>query len=212
MARTYPFDNFPERYDAWFDRNEILYGLELKALRMLVPAGGQSLEIGVGSGKFAAPLGIRFGVEPSVTMAERAKRAGIRVILGIAEALPVKTASMDTALMVTTICFVDDITASFQETKRVLKPGGVITIGFVDRESHLGRKYFRRKDRSIFYRSATFYSCSEVLDLLARTGFRDLKTLQTILPENKGCSRVEKGCGRGGFIVIKARKPVSAHE
>ena len=211
MARTYPFDNFPEKYDAWFDRHDILYRLELKALGMLLPAAGRGLEIGVGSGKFAVPLGIRFGVEPSARMAKRAKRAGIRVVLGIAEALPVKTASMDTALMVTTICFVDDITASFQETKRVLRPGGVVVIGFVDRESHLGQKYVARKDRSVFYRAATFYSSSELLELLAHAGFMEIKTLQTIMPENEDSSRVEYGYGRGGFVVISAQKPVSVH-
>lgn len=212
MAKTYPFDNFPEKYDAWFDRHEILYRLELKALRMLMPTAGQGLEIGVGSGKFAASLGIRFGVEPSFRMAERAKGTDIKVILGVAEALPVKTASMDMALMVTTICFVDDITASFQEMKRVLKPGGIAIIGFVDRESHLGRRYLRKRDRSLFYRSATFYSSSEVLDLLADAGFRDFKTLQTILPENEDCSKVKNGYGRGSFIAMRARKPISAHE
>ncbi len=48
-------------------------GAELAAVESLWPATGQGLEIGVGTGRFAVPLGIKIGVEPARAMAEIAK-------------------------------------------------------------------------------------------------------------------------------------------
>ncbi len=207
MARTYPFDNFPERYDAWFQKHEGLYRLELKALRMLMPEPCLAIEVGMGSGKFAAPLGIRFGIEPSMTMAKRAKASGLEPVLGIAENLPIRDTSTDLVLLVTTICFVDDITATFLEVRRILKPRGSVLIGFVDKDSHLGEKYLERKDKNIFYKEATFFSGSEVLSLLQDTGFEKFQMVQTILPDDDTLSKVEDGYGKGGFVVIRAQRP-----
>ncbi len=76
------------------------------------------------SGKLAVPFGIRTGVEPSQEMAFKARQQGIQVIAGAAEHLPLATDCSDFVLMVTTICFVDDLGATFAEAWRVLKPGG----------------------------------------------------------------------------------------
>ena len=48
-------------------------------------------------------------------MREVAQSRGIETIEGIAERLPFPDSQFEFALMVTTICFVDDIQASFQE-------------------------------------------------------------------------------------------------
>src|SRR5512138_1468145 len=58
------FNNNVERYEAWFTENPFAYVSELHAVRALLPQGS-GLEIGVGTGRFAAPLGIRKGIEPS---------------------------------------------------------------------------------------------------------------------------------------------------
>lgn len=142
-----------------------MYDAELEAVRQLVPApGAEGMEVGVGSGKFAAPLGIKIGVEPSEKMATKARKQGITVYPGVAEDLPFSDGRFDFVLTVTTICFVDDVIKSFREAFRVLRPGGSIIVGFVDRESKLGRQYADRRDWSKFYREATFFSTREVLD------------------------------------------------
>lgn len=71
-------------------KNAEAYRAELELIRGLLPAypRAKGLEVGVGSGKFAAPLGIRTGVEPSAQMAAKAEQLGIRVVLGVAENLP----------------------------------------------------------------------------------------------------------------------------
>ncbi len=60
-----PFSVHHRRYDEWFARHEAAYLSELLAVRTLLPWQGKGLEIGVGTGRFAAPLGVAFGVDPA---------------------------------------------------------------------------------------------------------------------------------------------------
>jgi SAM-dependent methyltransferase len=210
MALTRPFDEHPDRYDEWFDAHRFVYRSELEAIAHLVPDNGQGIEIGVGSGRFAVPLSIGLGIEPSRPMGERAAARGIRVVAAVAEHLPFVSESLDFALMVTTICFLDDAVAAFGEMARVLKPGCDVVIGFVDRASSLGRRYQRHKLANAFYRDATFYSTDEVATLLSETGFGETKTVQTVFGELSEIAAVQDfrpGSGDGGFVVVCARKP-----
>ncbi len=52
------------------------------------PLVGKGVEIGVSTGRFAEPLGIEIGVEPSKRMRETAKKRGIQVVGGIPEKVP----------------------------------------------------------------------------------------------------------------------------
>lgn len=58
--------------------------------------------------------------------------------------------------MVTVICFLDDVLQAFKEAYRVLKPGGYILVGFIDKESVLGRQYMEKREKSLFYQDAVF--------------------------------------------------------
>jgi len=207
MPKIKPFENYTQRYEEWFERHIYVYESELNALRKLLPPG-KGIEIGVGSGRFAAPLGIKFGVEPSVKMARLAREKGIEVIMGIAEALPIKDYTFDFALMVTTVCFLDDIHMAFDEVKRILRPGGYLLVGFVDRESKIGRKYEIHKEESVFYSIAKFYSTSEVLGYLNKADFIEIEIVQTLFKDLKDIQAsepVKSGCGEGSFVVIRAR-------
>lgn len=64
MAKTGPFDRHSREYEHWFSEHSFVYRSELEAVGSLLSAGGEGLEIGVGSGRFAAPLGIRIGTGP----------------------------------------------------------------------------------------------------------------------------------------------------
>ncbi len=205
MARTRAFDLYTSGYDDWFSRHPNEYALELKTLRQLIPEQSTSMEIGIGSGMFAEPLGFSLGIDPSFNMAMKAKARGLNVALGIAEALPFKDKQFDCLLMVTTICFVDDIDQSFSEARRVLKPGGSIIVGFVDKESLPGKAYQARQQQSRFYSEARFFSSVEVIDCLTRAELKPVEILQTLLPDNTD-KEIKQGYGEGSFIGIRAIK------
>ena len=191
------------------ERNKLPYLSELQAIKSQLPENGYGLEIGVGSGRFAAPLGIKLGVEPSKKMGEIAKQRGIDVIDGVAENLPFNDAQLDFALMITTVCFLDDVETAFGEAYRVLKPDGCLIIGFIDKDSPLGKLYQRRKEDSLFYRVATFYSVNEVILFLKKAGFKNFNFTQTIfhnLAEIRNVEPLKEGYGEGSFVVIKATK------
>ena len=209
MPRTKPFDEHYEKYEEWFSKNRSVYQSELKAIGHFIPQRGKGVEIGIGSGKFAVPFGIKVGVEPSKAMRKLAREKRIRVYNAVAESLPFGAGQFDFALMVTTICFVDDIKKSFQEVERILINGGYFIIGFVDRASSLGRRYEKEKEANVFYREATFFSTEEVLSLLGECGFEEPEVIQTVfgeLAEIRSIQDYKEGYGEGGFVVIQARK------
>ncbi|MEA1913325.1 MAG: class I SAM-dependent methyltransferase [candidate division WOR-3 bacterium] len=170
---------------------------------------GRGIEIGVGSGRFAKPLGIKIGVDPSLSMARTAKKRGIIVSLGVAEKLPIASCSFDFVLITTTICFVFDIEKTFIESWRILNHRGSIILGFIDRKSFLGKLYMDKKEESPFYSIAKFYSTSEVLKKLKKNGFRKPDIKQTLFhqpSELKGVDEIHDGYGEGAFVTIKMRK------
>jgi SAM-dependent methyltransferase len=196
------------RYDDWFERHRAAYLSELLAVRALLPWKGLGLEIGVGTGRFAGPLGVHFGIDPAGETLSYARGRGVSVARAVAEALPFADKVFDHALVVTTICFVDDARAMLREIARVLRPEGKVIIGLIDRGSALGKDYVAHQGENVFYREATFYSALEVEALLQETGFSHLvwvQTLSTPLSEIHDIEPISAGTGRGAFVVVRAQ-------
>ncbi len=209
MPRTGPFEKYSDRYEDWFFNNEYAYQSEVNAIKEILPDFKDGIEIGVGSGKFAAPLGIKFGIEPSGKMGKIATGMGIKVEKSAAENLHFKDCSFDLALMVTTVCFLDDVKKAFSEVYRILKPGGFFINGFVDKESEIGKIYQKNKDKSVFYIEADFFSTGEIIKFLKETGFKNFEFRQTIfrtLDKINKIEKVEPGYGKGSFVAIRAEK------
>jgi demethylmenaquinone methyltransferase/2-methoxy-6-polyprenyl-1,4-benzoquinol methylase len=70
------------------------------------------------------------GVDPSPGMLAQAARLvpGVRLILGIAESLPVADASVDFLSMGYALRHVSDLAVTFREFRRVLRPGGTVCV------------------------------------------------------------------------------------
>lgn len=204
---TTVFNQNAYEYDKWFDEHPNLYQSELLALKQVVPERKKGIEIGVGTGRFAAPLNIKFGVEPSDAMAKIARHRGVKTIKAEAEHLPIKNESFEFVTMITTVCFLHDIPAAFSEVFRILKTGGSFIIGLIDRESDLGRKYQQQKETNKFYKDAHLHSVGEIAEILEKTGFQSFSYQQTLLSNTENSIEPPRsGYGSGGFVVIEAKK------
>ncbi|MGA7876474.1 MAG: class I SAM-dependent methyltransferase [Desulfoferrobacter sp.] len=203
------FDKDHSRYETWFERHQKAYYAELLAVRAFLPYYGLCIEIGVGTGRFGGPLGIRVGLDPSAPMLRYAEKRGILCVQGVAEALPFRDSLFNCALVVTTICFVDDSKALFSEAYRILKPRACLIVGFIDRNSPLGKLYQSARAENIFYRDATFYSPDEVEKLLSDAGFLGQVWGQTLFQPLEGMREIEplrEGLSEGAFVIVKAYK------
>ncbi|ACV24133.1 class I SAM-dependent methyltransferase [Methanocaldococcus fervens] len=202
-----PFDKYAEEYDKWFDEHEIIYKSEVEALRKHIPKG-KGLEIGVGTGRFAMPFNIKIGVDISKEMAKIAEKRGIKVVIAKGEELPFKDEEFDFILINTVLEFAENPKKMLKEAKRVLKKGGKIIIGIIDRDSFLGKIYEEKKHKSKFYKDAKFLSAKEVIEMLKELGFKNIKATQTIFKEFNKIDKVEvkDGYGEGGFVAISAEK------
>jgi ubiquinone/menaquinone biosynthesis C-methylase UbiE len=184
------FDEFAGDYDCWFDDHDEIYHAQVRLLQNAVPQTGRGLELGVGSGRFAVPLGIRYGIDPSGKLIAMANTRGVEVVLGAGEYLPYRAGTFEYVLMMTVICFLEKPQMVLQETFRVLVNGGALILGFIEKDGKIATHSLQEKTRGRFLRFARFFSVDEVAGFLQITGFSHV----SIMRRNRG------------FCVIKAFK------
>jgi SAM-dependent methyltransferase len=192
-------------YDGWYDAHPALYQSELAVLKKVVPSGA-GLEIGVGTGRFAAPLGVRFGLDPAINMLRLAKKRRILVVQGQGENLPFKDESFDFVQIVFVIEFVDNFLLFLREAVRPLRKNGALILGFIDRDSRWGRYYSQDPSHRKHFHPP---SPKEILDILEKIGMEFQEAFQTLFqppPDIRKKEEPRRGFGEGGFVVLKARK------
>lgn len=126
-------------------------------LRAGLKPGMRVLDVGIGTGLVARKAievigdpSLLVGVDPSVGMMNHARLpAGVRLLEGRAESLPVESASFDFVSMGFALRHVSSLSESFAEFHRVLKPGGRLCILEITRpekrlQYHLLRLYAHR--------------------------------------------------------------------
>lgn len=201
------FDRYAKRYDQWYERHPAAFFSEVAAIKKALPKNKNGLEIGAGTGRFAAALGIQTGIDPSSKMIQLAHSKGVDLRLGSGEKLPFADQTFDYVAIIVTLCFVRDPRKVLLEAARVLKKRGKIILGLIDKNSFLGQAY--RVKESVFYRQAHFYTVPEAKSLLYQAGFRNFACYQTIFSWPDKISALERprqGYGKGGFVVVSAKK------
>jgi SAM-dependent methyltransferase len=184
------FDESASDYDRWFDDHDDVYEAQVRTVRDAVPHTGCGLEVGVGSGRFAIPLGIRHGIDPSYGLVRIAKTRGIEVVLGEGEHLPYRQETFDYVMMMTVICFLDNPLGVFRETFRVLVPGGDCILGFIEKDGEIATQYRQEKIKGRFLRFARFRTVDEVIPLFEDAGFSEVSVTRRAR----------------GFCVMRGRK------
>ncbi len=209
------FDQYAKNYDQWYERpfGSSAFGLEVACLKRVIGSFSLSLEVGVGSGRFAQALGIPYGLDPSMELLKLARQRGIHGVLGRAEALPFKSSSFDLVLMVVSVCFFEEPLRAFEEAHRVLKNDGYLVLGLVLSDSPWADFYKEKAKRGHpIYSHARFYSFGELSSILAQASFRIEKVFTTLFEEPQDQEPLKNqdirdGFWReGGFFCVSAKK------
>ncbi len=185
------FEEHWRRYDEWYERNQVIYETELLAVKRALASapGALSVEVGVGTGRFAAPLRVWLGVDPSRNMLVLAKKRGVETVEAVGEYLPLRTSSLHTALLVVTLCFVDNPRRVLGEAARVARR---VVSCIVPRLSPWGKYYEARRTQSLFYRHARFYTIAEVMRLYESLGLKLERCTSTLYTPPPGPAKPEK--------------------
>lgn len=208
------FDACAGDYDKWFDSPEgsVIFSMESEAVRLLMKGLERPfLEIGIGTGRFAKELGIEYGIDPSLKALVLAEKRGVKVNAVKGEELPFSENFFGAVFILFTLCFVDDDARVISEAKRVLKAGGCLIIGIINRESGWGQLYSEKKDRGHpIYKYARLYNAKEVSKLLEAAGMAVEGYSSTLCqpPSDMPYKEpVHSGLSEGaGFVCIRARK------
>ncbi|MCK4494946.1 MAG: class I SAM-dependent methyltransferase [Candidatus Aminicenantes bacterium] len=202
------FEENWKKYDEWFEHHQEIYQSEIKAIKKVIPTG-LGLDIGVGTGRFASPFSVQFGLDPSLNMLLLARQRKIKIIQGVGEALPFKNESFNFILIVVTICFANNPHLFLNEAARILKKKGELILAIIDKTSAWGRFYEAKSTQSKYYKAALFFSPEDILQMFNNINLEYKESYQTLLQPPPDIIEIEeprKGYGKGGFIVLKAIK------
>jgi ubiquinone/menaquinone biosynthesis C-methylase UbiE len=220
------FDDWPERYDAWFTTpaGKAVLDSELELVcELLQPCRNELiLDAGCGTGIFAAAFLARgaaiTGLDVSLPMLARARRklgnSSFTAVAGDMLRLPFADAVFDKAVSVTALEFIGEAKAAVEDLFRVVKPGGRIVVATLNSLSPwaVRRKAAAEEDENSVFREARFYSPDEMRELTAVPGI--IRTaVHFRKDDDPGIVRVREEQGRregrdtGAFIAACWDKP-----
>jgi len=211
-----PFDRGPteaREYDAWYDTplGRATLAAEQRCVATLLDGAPHPwLDLGTGSGRFGGPLGADLGLDPAADLLRIARRLP-SVVRGVAEALPIRDASLGAVLTVAVLEFLPAPALALREVARTLRPGGRLVVGFLPREGAWARAYARQgADPGSLFHGARFLTTEELCSLAAAAGLAPTG-LRATLFEPSGTTpslRIEDHPHPdAGFIALALLKP-----
>jgi ubiquinone/menaquinone biosynthesis C-methylase UbiE len=208
------FEKDPQSYHKWYEKPKgaYVFAYELHGLNSMLPEAGVGLDIGAGSGIFAANLiskkRIIICLDPSMGMLNEARKRSKLIINGTAENLPFRRKIFDFIYMVTVIEFLTDPIKALNNIKQNLKNASPILILFIDRESQWGRYYKKlAEERHPIFTHAKLFTSNNICDKLEQTGYQILGSVDTLtIYEQTRLEGVKKGLkSKKGAKIIKAQ-------
>ncbi|MDO8445733.1 MAG: methyltransferase domain-containing protein [Deltaproteobacteria bacterium] len=191
----------PQEYDAWYEtplgilsdrlEKELVFSL------IDIKPGERVLDIGCGTGNYTVEVAKRvadvIGIDSSEEMLGwariKAQKADIKASFKAADAmnLPFPDSSFDAVLSNGLLCFLKEPEKALMEMRRVLKPGGRLVVGVLNRWS-LWALFRRVKGliKDTIYNQAHFISPPELEGLIRGAGFhvKEARTCLFFFPVN----------------------------
>lgn len=200
-------------YDAWYvsPRGRTVLELEERCVRALLDGATHPwLDLGTGSGRFGADAGADVGLDPARELLRLAADRMPSVILGVAEAVPIRDGSLGAVLSVAVFEFLPDPETAMREVARTLRPGGRFVVGFFPRGSAWALAYAEQgRDEGSVFHGAHFFTLDELWRLAATAGLSSDGVRSTLLeaPDEPLSGRVVDGAHAGaGFIAASLLK------
>jgi ubiquinone/menaquinone biosynthesis C-methylase UbiE len=218
------FDDWPERYDAWFETpiGALIKKYESELiLKLLHPVrGDRILDVGCGTGIFTFDIlnahATVIGLDISLPMLKRAQEKALSVAFAVVAGdmvrLPFRDNFFDKVVSITALEFIEDARSSIDEMFRVVRRGGHVVVATLNSLSPWAhrRKAEADKQETIF-RKVIFRSADDLRALAPVDGI-----IETAIHFQKGddpqhAQEIEKEARRrtpetGAFIAVLWQK------
>lgn len=202
------FNEYWDEYDRWYEENPVLYQKELgviletlEDIKYSIPK--DSLEIGVGTGRFMKGLNFSTGIDVGKNLVENAKRQGLNVLEGRAEEIPFLDESFSCVGIFTALEFFDNIEQAFFEIKRVLKKDGYLLLSYLNKNSIEVQNIEKNKEKDKWFAQARFYQTEELKLLLNSHSFEIVGAKQLVFNHFEPC--IVNGNTDGMYCVLVAK-------
>ena len=222
------FDDWPERYDQWFETliGRLVREYESKlVLEMLRPGQGEKiLDVGCGTGIFtfdvlaagAEVVGLELSLPMLLWARKKLKRRAFRMVQGDMRNLPFADNAFEKTISVTAIEFIQDARSAVSELFRVTKPRGRILVATLNRLSPWAtrRKAEGKKGHSLFkhalFRSPEEISALSPVECVIKTAIHFQKHDDPEQAKKVESNGESKSVANGAFLVARWNKPEQA--
>ncbi|HQO02906.1 MAG TPA: class I SAM-dependent methyltransferase [Spirochaetota bacterium] len=181
MPSRFDFDAIAVGYDSWYNSpvGERMDQQEKKAVERFLPSPDdytRVLEVGPGTGhwtRWFSEKGFHVtGIDVSAEMISVARSKQIRNAAFIQEdfiSADVR-GKFDMAVAITSLEFIPDCTAALNKMKSLVRPGGIILAGVLNRYSYMGLTRIIRGGKDPVFHRAHFFSWYELKKILKTLG------------------------------------------